>query len=69
METIRELQTSVEPGKSGVGPPPPQASHDHNVDIGTGETVTTYTPACLALTEDKHETVNITHLTNCSLFP
>ena len=54
METIRELQTSVEPGKSGVGPPPPQASHDHNVDIGTAGTVTTYTEACLGLTEDKH---------------
>ena len=55
METIiEELQTSVEPARSGVGPPPPKTSHDHNVDIGTGGTVTTYTGACLALTEDKH---------------
>ena len=59
METIiEELQTSVEPARSGVGPPPPQASHDHNVDIGTAGTVTTYTEACLGLTEDKHQTLN-----------
>ena len=55
---LEELQTSVEPARSGVGPPPPQASHDHNVDIGTAGTVTTYTEACLALTEDKHQTLN-----------
>ena len=61
METIiEELQTSVEPARSGVGPPPPQASHDHSVDIGTAGTLSQLTPSLSCL--KRRQTFNVEHL-------